>query len=119
MPGETRAPGLVSKRYRSPSLLGVEETQNWTPDASNRSQGQIRRRGWEGRVWVPGLRCSQPQFRALGAGRGGARWGGAKPGGLWHRGQSQSRWNPSHGTLLRESPPPSQPKAAAAAEAAA
>jgi hypothetical protein len=60
------------------------------------------RRDWEGRVRARRQQCSGLQVWALGAGRGGATWGGAKPEGLGHGGQSQSGRSPSPGALRRE-----------------
>lgn len=50
----------------------------------------MERTGRKGRGLGSEPPATRPQLRELGAGRGGARWGGAKPGGPGNIGQSQS-----------------------------
>lgn len=82
-------PGPAARRSPSPSL---EPTRSRVPTRAARKRGG------------PGLRASRvPAVApALGAGGGGATWGGAKPGGPGNLRQSQSGGSPSPRMLLRE-----------------
>lgn len=77
--------------------------------------GAARPRGAGLGAATPALR---PQLWVPGAGRGGATWGGAKPGGPGNLGQSQNGGSPSPGAVPWERAP-SGPSAAAAAPARA
>ncbi|XP_021569779.1 ras association domain-containing protein 10 [Carlito syrichta] len=127
IPAEARAPGPAAEG--SPRLPWSRRATGQPAGGRGRDSGCRRRergadgapgarRGCERRAWALRLPRSQPQLWALGAEGGGATWGGAKPGGPGHLGQSQSGGSPIPGALPRERPS-SGPSAAAASAAAA